>query len=100
MVLPCWNRVSVYSDPTDHLCTPKLSDPDLFRNFSRYFEKGVPQNPNSNIHSSEFGHPLPSPCCVLSPGVAFAWPRRHTVQCTGSESDLALFFDISTTAQF
>jgi hypothetical protein len=49
-------------------------------------------------------NPFPSPCCVLSPGIASAWPRRHTAQCTGSvtrsDLDLALFFVISTAAQF
>jgi hypothetical protein len=91
MVLPCWNRVSVYSDPSNHFCTSKLSDPNLSETSRDISKEGVPQNPDSKTLGSEPDHPLSSPCRVLSPGVAFAWPRHHTVQCTGSDSDLALF---------
>jgi hypothetical protein len=91
MVLPCWNRVSVYSDPSNHFCTSKLSDPNLSETSRDISKEGAPQNPDSKTLGSESDHPLSPPCRVLSPGVAFAWPRRHTAQCTGSDSDLALF---------
>ena len=95
MVLPCWNRVSVYADPmrvlSYHHETHFLLGVRTI-SFSFTGSNPTPREKNSNVCSASFSVSVLRLVARRNSRLTLAWPRRHTVQCTGSGPDLALFF--------